>query len=393
MRIALVVPGFSAHAQDWAIPALLNLARALAQTHEIHVFSQRYPATGRYEFEGLIHHALGSGQRFGLASAKIWLQSCLAVIRQHRRTPFELLHAFWADEAGFAAVLAGAKLKRPVVVSLGGGELTHLPDINYGAQRFVMRRLTTRYALRRATFVTAGSRYQLELGRAQHAPASKLRLAPLGVDLNLFRPVALKYERMKVWEQGGMKDGQVNRPKPGMFTPPTIVQAASLSPVKNQVLLLEVLSLVKKEIPDIRLNLAGSGPLHHSLQELAHQLELSQNIVWGQQLAYPELVPLYQASHLYLQTSRHESQGMAVLEAMACGLPVLGTPVGVVREIACLPAQTSKEALAAQVIELFSDEIRYLELRQQARQTVEQGFSLAVVTANFSRIYEELYTQ
>jgi len=379
MRIALVTPGFSAHANDWAIPALLNLARTLAEQYEVHVFSQRYPARGLYQFNGLTHHAVGGGQNFGLASAKIWLQTTQAIIQQHQKTPFDLLHAFWADEAGFSTALAGSRIRRPVVVSLGGGELTNLPDINYGAQRFLARRLTTRYALKKAALVTAGSKYQLDLCRAQNIPESKLRLAPLGVDIHLFRPIALQIIKSKIVNR---KSKIVNL---------VLVQAASLLPVKNQRLLLEVLAQVKKEIPQIKLNLAGSGPLYSELAELANQLDLNTNLIWQHHLAYLTMPSLYQQSHLYLQTSRHESQGMAVLEAMACGLPVLGTPVGVAREVACLPPQTSAEALAAQVVEIFSDEPRYQELRRQARQKIEAEYSLAVATQNFLNLYHKGY--
>lgn len=368
MRIALVTPGFSAHAADWAIPALLNLARTLAQTCEIHVFSQRYPAQGIYHFEGLAHHALGGGQKFGLASTGIWRQTTQAIIRQHRRTPFDLLHAFWADEAGFSAALAGAWLKRPVVVSLGGGELCRMPDIQYGAQRFLVRRLTTRYTLDRAVRVTAGSNYQLDLCRAYNIPESKLRLAPLGVDTDFFQPA----------------------PQINSFQIPTLVQAGSLLPVKNQALLLRVLNLVKSELPQIKLNLAGTGPLQENLAGLAEKLGLSQNIIWRGQVTYPLMAQLYHESHLYLQTSRHESQGMAVLEAMACGLPVIGTPVGVGRNVTCRPPQTSAEALAAQAVEIFGDESRYRELSQEARQIIVAKYSLPVTTSIFLGIYDAL---
>jgi glycosyltransferase involved in cell wall biosynthesis len=384
MRIALITPGFSAHAHDWAIPALLNLARDLARQHEIHIFSQRYPPQGLYQFDGLTHHAIGGGQRFGLTSPKIWLQTTQTIIRQHRQTPFDSLHAFWADEAGFSAALAGRRLNRPVIVSLGGGELTHLPDINYGAQRFLIRRLTTRYALKKANFVTAGSNYQLDLCRAHAVPESKLRFAPLGVDTNLFQPVNL------------ISPLQSKSPIPytiSQIPNPSLIQAASLLPVKNQSLLLEVLSLVKKEIPHLKLNLAGTGPLHAKLVNRAQKLELNSNIVWQQPLAYPDMAQLYQSSHLYLQTSRHESQGMAVLEAMACGLPVLGTPVGVTQDVACLPPQTSAAALAAQVVEILGDETRYQELRRQARQIIETRYSLAITTPNFIQIYNEALSQ
>lgn len=369
MRIALVTPGFSAHANDWAIPALLNLSRALAQSREIHVFSQRYPARGVYRFDNLTHHAVGAGQKFGLASLKSWLQTCQAITQQHRQTPFDGLHAFWADEAGFAAALAAQKIRRPLVVSLGGGELTRLPNIGYGAQRFLVRRLTTRFALRRAARVTAGSLYQLNLCRAHAVPADRLRLAPLGVDCQLFYPVS---------------------PPPQLSSSPAIIQAASLLPVKNQALLLRVAAQLKKEMPHLRLHLVGQGPDQQALTQLAHQLNLHQNIIWHGHVPYPQMPSRYRQAHLYLQTSRHESQGMAVLEAMACGLPVIGTPVGVAQEVACRPAHCSVDVLAGQVIDVLGNESAYADLRRQARQMVEQRYSLPVTTRNFEHIYLEM---
>ena len=366
MRIALVVPGFSAHPADWAIPALQHLARTLAADHDLHVFSQRYPATGTYRFDNFTHFALGGGQRFGLASAKIWWQTSRAIIAQHRRTPFDLIHAFWADEAGFSAVIAGLKLGRPVIVSLGGGELIRLTSIPYGAQRFLARRLTTGYALSQATLVTAGSDYQFDLGRAHGVPEAKLRLAPLGLDTDHFTPPLA----------------------PPPLDPPTLIQVASLVPVKNQALLLKTLSQVKAKLPTVRLIVAGDGPLQGQLRELAVQLKLSHNIDWLGQVSHPETRRFYEQAHLYLQTSWHESQGMAVLEAMACGLPVLGTPVGLVRELAALPPTVTSQDLAAQIVQLLNDPTRYRLLRRHARHVAESEFSLPVTAGNFCRLYE-----
>lgn len=377
MRIAIITPGFSAHAEDWAIPALLNLARGFAKEIEVHIFSQRYPVRGTYRFEGLTHHAAGGGQRFGLASARIWLQTSRAIIAQHRRTPFDLLHAFWADEAGFSAAIAGTVIKRPVIVSLGGGELTYLPDIDYGAQRFLARRLTTRYAFRQAALVTAGSGYQLDLCRQHGMAEKKLCFAPLGIDIQYFQPASWKQRRIEGWKIGGLKS----------TCPPTIIQAASLLPVKNQKLLLEIFKLVKEEIPTVKLNLVGDGPLRDELRQLAGQADLQSNIAWRRQIAYPEMPAQYRQANLYLQTSRHESQGLAVLEAMACGLPVLGTPVGIVKDVACLPPASSAEVLATQVVEVFRDPTRYQALGQQARQMVEEQFSLPATMNNFLKIY------
>lgn len=369
MRIALVLPGFSAGPEDWAIPALLNLARGLARRHEVYVFSQRYPEQGIYRFDGLVHYAMGGGQRFGPASLRTWVKTAQAVVAHHRRSPFDLLHAFWADEAGLSAALAGAMIRRPVVVSLGGGELSHLPDIAYGAQRFLARRFNIRLALGRAAVVTAGSTYQLELGRRHGLAEAKLRLAPLGVDTDRF---------------------SVSRRGRPAFQAPVLIQAASLLPVKNQALLLEVLSRVRAEIPGIRLHLAGEGPLRGELARLAGQLGLAGQILWPGQTPYLQMPALYRQAQLYLQTSRHESQGMAVLEAMACGLPVTGTPVGVMPEVAGLPPSSEPAVLAAQVVEILGDPARYRLLSRQARHIAETRFSLPATEQRFQEIYENV---
>ena len=367
MRIALVLPGFSAHPNDWAIPALQNLVAMLVQHHKLHIFSQRYPAKGVYQFNGVTHHALGGGQRFGAASLKIWQQTARAIALQHRKTPFDVIHAFWADEAGFSAALAGAKINRPVIVSLGGGELVSLPHINYGAQRFLARRLTTGFALKRASLITAGSAHQLNMCRNHQIPDKKLRTAPLGVDTQRFQP-------------------KTDLPAVG----PVVVQAASLLPVKNQTLLLEIIGLVKEEIPAITLHLAGSGPEKERLAKLAHHLDLSQTIKWCGQISYPQMAQFFQQTRLYLQTSLHESQGMAVLEAMACGLPVLGTPVGITNTVACLATNWDKNVLANQIIKIMHNQEQYQEFRTQARQTAESRFSLPVTIDNFINLYGEL---
>jgi glycosyltransferase involved in cell wall biosynthesis len=368
MKIALIVPGFSRDENDWAIPALQTLATALSHTAELHVFSLRYPAAGRTQLGNVHQHATGGGQRFGLTSFLIWWQTLQAIIREHRRgRPFDILHAFWVDEPGLVAVLAGRMTRRPVIASVGGGELTWLPAIGYGTQGSRFRRWVVAFTLRWANLITAGSPYQLDLCRRRGVPDNRLRPAPLGVDCDQFRPGPLPS-----WET------------------PTIIQAASLVPVKQQELLLAILGKVKEAIPVVRLILAGDGPLEKILRKSAADQNLAQNIEWRPKTAFPEMARLYQEAHLYLQTSYHESQGMAVLEAMACGLPVLGTPVGLARELACLPAQASAGELAAQVITLFGNKDQYLATRQKARQTVERDFCLPATTKQFLQLYRTL---
>jgi glycosyltransferase involved in cell wall biosynthesis len=359
VRIALIVPGFSRSADEYAIPALQMLACSLAQRCDVEVFSLRYPETGSYTICELRHWATGGGTRMGVGSLRVWLDTVRAIVACHRRQPFDLLHAFWLDEPAFVAALVGTAIRRPVLASAGGGELVYFPELDYGTQRSPWRRLLIRCAVRRAALVTAGSPYQRALCLRLGIPPEKVRLAPLGVDVGHFRPAAATPTR------------------------PTVVQAASLVSVKQQGLLLEAVAQARTAVPGLQLLVAGAGPEAASLRIRAEQLGLDGQVSWLGAVAHRAMPAFYGRGHVYVQTSRHESQGMAVLEAMACGLPVLGTPVGLLPEVAALPPSDSPERLAEQIATVVDDKAGWAGRSAAARGRAEDAYSLPATTERF----------
>ncbi len=153
-------------------------------------------------------------------------------------------------------------------------------------------------------------------------------------------------------------------------------------------LLLAVLRQIRSELSGARLLLVGDGLLAQSLHDLAARYGLADRVEWVGKRPYPQMPAFYPQGHLYLQTSRHESQGMAVIEALACGLPALGTPVGVLPQVAAAPPRQSAAALAAQIAALLQPEV-YAEQRQWARQQAEDNFSLPHAAARLVQLYEQ----
>ncbi len=357
MKFGLVLPGFSAHERDWCIPALLDYVRVLAERAEVHVFTLRYPErAGSYPVFSASVHALNEGRRLGPRVLGFWSRVTAAIAAEHGRGRFDVLHAFWADEPGWVAAWAGKRLGVPVVLSLAGGELVRLPEIGYGLTLLPGRRLLLRLALRQAAAVTAGSAYLCELAQKQGA-ARRVEFAPLGVDTCLFQPPETPASE------------------------PVVLNVGSLVAVKDQARLVRLFRKVAVQVPEVELIVAGDGPLRAELETLAK----GSRVRFTGAIDHAEMTTLYGRAALLAQTSRHEAQGLAVLEAGACGVPAVGTPVGVLPEVG--QAADTDEELVDGIIALLRNPAHRQALGRRARERIVEAFGLEAALERFWQIY------
>jgi glycosyltransferase involved in cell wall biosynthesis len=358
MRVGLVVPGFSADADDWCIPALRHLARALARHDDVRVIATRYPyRAARYRVDGADVLAIGGAARRGAGTLDVWRRTLDVLRTEHRRRAFDVLHAFWATESGLLTAMAGRLLRIPTVVSLAGGELVALPEIGYGDQRVAWERLKVRASLRLASAVTAGSDQLLTLA-ARQVPPARLHRAPLGVDLDLFNPgpphtllasggaassaAAGSGANARASSSSAAAGSGANALASSSATagsganarPPRLVHVATLTPVKDQATLLRALSILRQRVPGVTLDIVGGGPLRPDLERLATALGVAQAVYFRGDVDHAALPEVYRAGSAFVLSSRHEAQGMVAIEAAVCGLPIVGTRVGVIPELA-----------------------------------------------------------
>ncbi len=370
MNIAIVIPGFSDGERDWCIPVYLNLVRKLADHDRVHVFAIRYPPRhDTFPVYGATVHTIGGRyDTAGIGRLHLWRRTLAAIRHEHRREPFDLIHAIWADECGFIANLAGRLLGVPTIVSIAGGELVGLSDIGYGLGRGRRSRWIVAMALRGADRVIAPSEYVAEAAR-RLVPRDRLIVSPLGVDTQLFAPA--------------------EPPQMGK----RLLAVGSLTPIKDHAALLR--AFAKLRTPDVTLEIAGEGYLEGALRAQIKTLGIADRVRIRGIVTHDELPAVYQAADLHILTSRHEAFGMVVIEAAACGVPTIGYARGIVPELAARGAAISiypgdETALAAAIDELLNDPDQLAKMRKAAQNAVAERFTLDTMTRSIYSTYKAI---
>lgn len=391
MNITIITPGgVDKSGRDRVVPALLWLIERLAREHRVLVIAlHQYPEFVHYQLLGADVVNLGR-VRGRVTELKILtrLRQLHAAFRLTNHQP-DLFHVISLGECGSLAAAAGALWRVPVIGSIWSGELTWLPEIGYGWQKNWRTRLPVTLTTRAVKTITGGSQFVLKqlqtvagerLARKEltspQSPGSNLSLSqslfwlPLGVDTKRLMPVSRR------------------------FGPPwRLIHVANLNPVKDQSMLLRAMCRLVEAGLDFHLDIVGQDTLRGRVQIEARVLNLTDRVHFHGFKPINKLIPLYQQAHLFLQSSLHESQGVAVLEAAATGAPPIGTAVGLIPELAPAAAAVvpvgDDTAMAAAIQSLLADRARW-EGMSAAATAFATTYDADWTAAQFSQLYTAL---
>lgn len=333
MRVALIVPGgVDRSGTHRVIPCLLWLLERLAAAHDVHVFAMRALPGDTYTLNGATIYPVG-----GLGGRS--LPTLGAVLTEHRREAFDVIHALWVSGPGLVGAVAGRLLRRPVLLHIPGGDLVSIPEIGYGGRRSLWERARVRLALAWATHRTAPSTVVCEAASRLGYPAERV---PLGVSREAWPPRSPRRRASGV--------------------PARLVHVGSLNRVKDQDTLLRAVRRLADAGIDLELDVVGVDTLDGRVQRRAEALGLASRIRFHGFLPQDRLRPVVAAAHLMLISSRHEAGPVAAAEAAMVGVPTVGTAVGQLREWAPAAAAVvpvgDDAAMAAVAMDLLRDDDR-----------------------------------
>ena len=225
---------------------------------------------------------------------------------------FDLIDAHYFYPDGVAAAMLGKYFNKPVVITARGSDITQLPN-------FALPRRMIKWAARRAAGVITVCHALRDEVIALGVDPARVTSLRNGVDLQLFQPLAPAAR-------------EAARARLGL-TGFTLLAVGHLVPVKAQQLAVAALA----ELPDVRLLIAGNGPNRAMLEQLARELKVSDRLTMLGALPQSQLRDYYGAADALVLPSEREGWANVLLEAMACGTPVIASRVWGTPEVVAAP--------------------------------------------------------
>ncbi len=270
-------------------------AASVPKTEIRHGISVRHP---RYPLIPLV--GMSATPKLMAYAMKPTLQALISSGRD-----FDLIDAHFFYPDGAAAVLLARWFSKPVVITARGS------DINVIAKHRSRGRTILRSALAADGIISVSAALRDEMERLG-VPAAKIRVLRNGVDLNRFRPDGRNEARRDLGLEGS-----------------TLLIVGHLRPTKGHERVLQAMT----KLPDFNLLIVGDGPLRRSIEVMSQTLSIGDRVRFCGQMSQDELIRYYTAADALILASDREGMPNVVLEALACGTPVVATPVGGVPEV------------------------------------------------------------
>ncbi|WP_201713300.1 N-acetyl-alpha-D-glucosaminyl L-malate synthase BshA [Rossellomorea arthrocnemi] len=351
-----------------------ELGKLLAEKgHEIHFITSSIPFRLNKMYHNIYFHQVEVSQYsvFQYPPYDLALANKMAEITE--RENLDILHVHYAIPHAVCAILgkqmSGKDVK--IVTTLHGTDITVLgydPSLT-GAIRF---------GIEKSDVVTAVSSALVKQTYDLIQPDKEIKTVYNFIDERVYKAVDSRHLR----NEYGIKDHEK-----------VMIHVSNFRGVKRVQDVVASFNLIHREIPS-KLLLVGDGPEMTLICKQVRELGLEGRVLFlGKQ---DNLEELYSISDIKLLLSEKESFGLVALEAMACGVPSIGTNVGGIPEVIedgyngfiCEVGNVKQVALKA--LQLLKDEKLHRKLSKNALQTARTKFHSSKIVEQYEQIYKDL---
>jgi N-acetyl-alpha-D-glucosaminyl L-malate synthase BshA len=351
-----------------------ELAIGLAKKgHEMHIVSYAPPFRLRTFHQNIFIHEIevASYPLFKYPPYELGLVTKLVELAE--TCDLDIIHAHYAVPHAASAYLAkqifnSSRLK--TITTLHGTDITLV-----GADPSFHR--VVKFAIEKSDGVTAVSRYLMTRTIEEFDIRREIRVIPNFIDAT--RPA----------QNHDVCSREAFAPRGEKI----LMHASNFRPVKRIADVVRIFARVRDEIPS-KLLLIGEGPERLFIQQLVRELKLGSDVHFlGEQ---DQLEPLFFCADLFLLPSEQESFGLTALEAMNCGVPVIGSAVGGMPEVIThgetgyLFPVGDIASMAAHALALLTDPARLELFSIQAKRRAEQNFNADEIIPRYEAFYEEI---
>jgi glycosyltransferase involved in cell wall biosynthesis len=275
-----------------------------------------------------------------------YLMVCLRFGWDHILHSYSLLFAVSVYPPGKWAIVMGKIFRRPVVIQIIALEAAALPDVGMGNLSIPWLAKISRSVCEKADVLVAVAEYQKEVA---------IKSLPTSREIVVL-PLRIACEKFHFTERS-------------VSFPVEFIHIAHYSPVKDQETMFLAFSKVARKI-DCHLTVVGDGFNVPGVVALLRDLGISDKVTFAGFVLQSALPEYFKTAHILLHTARFETGCAVIQEAMASGVVVCGTSVGILADIgdryAVIGPPREPEQLAQKILALVSDPTSYAAIRDEA---------------------------
>lgn len=276
----------------------------------------------------------------------------------------DILHAHYASSYGLLGALSGY---HPYIISLWGSDILLFPNEGLIQKRII------KYNLRKADRIFSTSKYMIE--EARKYTNKNIDITPFGIDLNIF------------YNKNIRKSDEI-----------VIGIVKSLEKIYGIDYLINSVSILLKKYPkyNIKLKILGEGTQKENLENLVEELSISEQVEFLEYRDLNGVSDFYNKIHIGVFPSLSESFGVTVVEAQACGVPVVVSDIKAFYE-STIPGETSLiceaknvDSIVHAIERLLLNNRLYTDMSKRSEKFAKDNFDINKIFKRIGLVYEDI---